>query len=594
MNNAVTQDLRIGRLWEAILAFRQMDMNNIGATETLFSDAVDENLFAQYLTAATIGSETETATPMPKNVLMDPVQFMPASAEIELMTHEQEESAASPGGNFTQKLESLNSHDDIASSATETAADHIAGTATIVDFWQPPLAVTTVAAKHDDINPPTVFKNNTALTLSLRESGDDTEVIRTTFDGEKQLPTHDRSNEVEPLSVQRDATAFIAPGKSAGDTDKFIGASAPLPKAIGTPQKSPRSGLSNQSKPAIINPTEQWQVNQDWLSSIGLKEFTRSRIWPTSLSNSESNPSPKLFAPVAASDEVSLFTDAAMRMPRLSLSHVFYPNLESHTVWSQVAVDSSPAQLSNKLADERLMEQYPIETITSTMKTSELSETKFDYSTARTREAHDNSLGDQKLLFTTQQRADEGPRQAQKVTSMPLVTRQYADAAHPDFHSVSTLLTDKASTAYTTQFTPLSANHIVNWLVKKAQMVMENGRMEVDLRLEPQVLGKMKVRMEIVADVLTTHMEVQSTAAKEIVESQLPTLQHRLLENGIRVEKMEIALAPTTPRSDAQHATEIKTSGFHTAPEQQRHSQQPRRQRSSHRSGPNNFLDFIA
>ncbi len=177
-------------------------------------------------------------------------------------------------------------------------------------------------------------------------------------------------------------------------------------------------------------------------------------------------------------------------------------------------------------------------------------------------------------------------------------TAMLADAAsahrNSDIGSMLTVNVEKAAPSAT----PLvHAKDFVGWVVNRASMISNDGGMEVELRLEPESLGVVRIKMDIVADTMTTRVEVQNVQAKELVESRLPMLQHRLLENGIHTDKMEVALVAALPRADltAAPASDTKNGWMQSSPQGQRQPA-PHRQPADRRTRNNNqssFLDLL-
>lgn len=139
----------------------------------------------------------------------------------------------------------------------------------------------------------------------------------------------------------------------------------------------------------------------------------------------------------------------------------------------------------------------------------------------------------------------------------------------------------------------VNARDVVGWMVRSAALATSERRLDVELQLEPRALGRMKVNLEIVADVLTARLEVQHSAARELVESQLPVLQNRLAESGLRVERIEVALAPFVVHVEKPVQPDLQNSLTEEDPNRQRQAPQSRQPKGQRRGERDNFLDYL-
>jgi hypothetical protein len=82
--------------------------------------------------------------------------------------------------------------------------------------------------------------------------------------------------------------------------------------------------------------------------------------------------------------------------------------------------------------------------------------------------------------------------------------------------------------------------------------------------LKPESLGNVKVHLIMVDNQLTARLSVESTAARQAVESNLPILRDALEQNGIKVENFSVDIAsggnPNRQRNSRRDAPQVKQS----------------------------------
>ncbi len=71
-------------------------------------------------------------------------------------------------------------------------------------------------------------------------------------------------------------------------------------------------------------------------------------------------------------------------------------------------------------------------------------------------------------------------------------------------------------------------------------MVVAGNRSEVTVQLKPDHLGRMKVIAESTTAGLVVRIATESPAAKQLLESNLPGLQHALQDQGLKIERIDI------------------------------------------------------
>lgn len=87
-------------------------------------------------------------------------------------------------------------------------------------------------------------------------------------------------------------------------------------------------------------------------------------------------------------------------------------------------------------------------------------------------------------------------------------------------------------TAFVEQMTP--------FLIKQMTITQLQGTSEAKIRLIPEHLGQLDIKISITNGQLTALINSDNTAAKEMLELQLPMLRQALQTQGLQVERLEI------------------------------------------------------
>jgi flagellar hook-length control protein FliK len=85
------------------------------------------------------------------------------------------------------------------------------------------------------------------------------------------------------------------------------------------------------------------------------------------------------------------------------------------------------------------------------------------------------------------------------------------------------------------------ANEMEGLILKQAQLNRGTGAMETMIRLFPENLGRVDVRIAALDGVITAQFIANSAAGKETIEQQLHQLRQALVQQGLQVEKLEVS-----------------------------------------------------
>ncbi len=83
---------------------------------------------------------------------------------------------------------------------------------------------------------------------------------------------------------------------------------------------------------------------------------------------------------------------------------------------------------------------------------------------------------------------------------------------------------------------------IVNQIIDKITLLTRSGEQELRMKLQPEFLGEIMIRMRRVKGVLTAEITTQNIAVKELLEGQMDTLRQRFQQMDMNVEEFRILL----------------------------------------------------
>ncbi len=121
---------------------------------------------------------------------------------------------------------------------------------------------------------------------------------------------------------------------------------------------------------------------------------------------------------------------------------------------------------------------------------------------------------------------------------------------------------EKASLIEKSSFTQQSLNDLKEKVTQQVRyhlkLAMRNGIGEVKMRLHPQFLGDVSVKMILGKDDISATFLVENQSVKEIMQRSLHTLEQTLAERGIEVEKIEIKVAQDELQHDSSKSNARK------------------------------------
>ncbi|MEW6201948.1 MAG: flagellar hook-length control protein FliK [bacterium] len=112
---------------------------------------------------------------------------------------------------------------------------------------------------------------------------------------------------------------------------------------------------------------------------------------------------------------------------------------------------------------------------------------------------------------------------------------------------------------------PQLASDVMNQLIQRISFNFVNGNAgEIRVFLRPESLGDVHLKVKVDHEVMVAKFVAQSQEVKAIIENNLSSLRDALLQQGIKVAKMEVSLSNGSPH---QGANPWNQQGGETAPE---------------------------
>ncbi len=91
----------------------------------------------------------------------------------------------------------------------------------------------------------------------------------------------------------------------------------------------------------------------------------------------------------------------------------------------------------------------------------------------------------------------------------------------------------------------VSTTEIIEQIVSKVKVVLEDGKSQIEMKLNPEHLGKVGIKLITENGSLKGTFTVENETVKHAIEQNLVILRQQLEESGIKIDKIEVALMGT-------------------------------------------------
>ncbi|CAQ84712.1 MULTISPECIES: flagellar hook-length control protein FliK [Photorhabdus] len=152
--------------------------------------------------------------------------------------------------------------------------------------------------------------------------------------------------------------------------------------------------------------------------------------------------------------------------------------------------------------------------------------------------------------------------QISAVTTSPLLSAGHNQTAQFQLSSASTPLLNAQ----------LGSEEWQQQLSQQIMLFNRNGLQQAELRLHPQELGALQIRMSVEDNQAQLHLASAHSHVRAALEAALPNLRHALAETGIQLTQSSISSDNSTPwqqeqRSGSQNSGSGKGHNANTSPE---------------------------
>lgn len=125
--------------------------------------------------------------------------------------------------------------------------------------------------------------------------------------------------------------------------------------------------------------------------------------------------------------------------------------------------------------------------------------------------------------------------------------------------------------------TPRQEVRLVQRLLRGFEQ-LSNGEGQVKLRLHPPELGSLQMTLKMEGQVMTAHLEVENSLAKEALTQNVQQLRDSLSEQGIRIERFDVQVVSDLGQSGLNSDSQTQSNGMGQADQQAREQSQRQRQ----------------
>jgi|GEM_PF-6571270 len=88
----------------------------------------------------------------------------------------------------------------------------------------------------------------------------------------------------------------------------------------------------------------------------------------------------------------------------------------------------------------------------------------------------------------------------------------------------------------------INSTDIINQVIKKADIIVQSGHQEMIMKLEPESLGKLNLKLVVENGLVTAKFVAESQQVKEVLESSFNQLKDALQEKGIAVQGFSVSV----------------------------------------------------
>lgn len=104
------------------------------------------------------------------------------------------------------------------------------------------------------------------------------------------------------------------------------------------------------------------------------------------------------------------------------------------------------------------------------------------------------------------------------------------------------------------QMVTINKSDILNQVIKKADIIVHEGHSEMVMKLEPESLGKLNLKIIVEKGLVTAKFIAESQQVKEVLESSFNQLKDALQEKGISVQNFSVSVGQQASDSSSNQS----------------------------------------
>jgi flagellar hook-length control protein FliK len=209
----------------------------------------------------------------------------------------------------------------------------------------------------------------------------------------------------------------------------------------------------------------------------------------------------------------------------------------------------SEVRSESKGGSKDTSQRFSLDKEGSNNKIKKLAENKIDLGKAQQIE--------QKIKTEVQGKTQNGDAQKEKIDLNEITVNVREEAK---ITNISTNRTTFTNTNNTTA--RVDQVKLINQIAQQMEQLNSVGKHELTLKLEPDFLGKLNLKMAIEDGMLTAKLMAENHQVKKIIETQLPRLRNALAEKNVEVEEMVVDVGNEDAFGDSQSRRQFQQREF--------------------------------
>ena len=101
----------------------------------------------------------------------------------------------------------------------------------------------------------------------------------------------------------------------------------------------------------------------------------------------------------------------------------------------------------------------------------------------------------------------------------------------------------------------VQSKHASSVMGERIMMMINQGKQEVTIRLDPAELGSMNIKLQVQQDQLHVSIQTQVGQSRDIIEQNLPRLREQLAQQGINLGEANVEQQSKQEQSQSQHSS---------------------------------------